>query len=126
MDIQRIKSRILRDMLDNLAQAVKPQTAVVEGQVNLDDVLNPDTSNVIRMRAPGMVQPFVTPFVGKEGLPVLDFLTNVREARTGMSDASQGLDPKVLQSTDKAAVSATLTRRRRALKWSRASSPKWA
>lgn len=110
MDTQRISSRILRDILDNLAQAVKPQTAVVEGQVNLDDVLNPDTSNVIRMRAPGMVTPFLTPFVGKEGLPILDLMKNVREGRTGMSDASQGLDPKVLQSTDKGAVQATLTK----------------
>jgi hypothetical protein len=55
MDIQRINSRIMRDVLDGLAQTVKPQTTVVEGQVNLDDVLNPDTSNVIRQRAPGMV-----------------------------------------------------------------------
>jgi hypothetical protein len=37
-------------------------------------------------------------------------MKTVREARTGMSDASQGLDPKVLQSTDKAAVSATLSK----------------
>jgi hypothetical protein len=110
MDIQRIKSRILRDVLDSLAQSVKPQTAVVEGKVNLDDVLNPDTSNVIRMQGPGMVQPLTVPFVGKEGMPMLDYMTNVREARTGMSDASQGLDPKVLQSTDKQAVQATLTK----------------
>lgn len=110
MDLQRIKSRVMRDILDSLAQSVKPQTAVVEGKVNLEDVLNPDTSNVIRMQAPGMVQPLVTPFVGREGLPILDLLTNIREARTGMSDASQGLDPKVLQSTDKDAVHATLSK----------------
>ncbi len=110
MDLQRIKSRVMRDILDSLAQAVKPQTAVVNGKVNLEDVLNPDTSNVIRMDAPGMVQPLVTPFVGREGLPILDLLTNIREARTGMSDASQGLDPKVLQSTDKDAVHATLSK----------------
>lgn len=92
MDLQRIKSRVFRDILDSLAQSVKPQTAVVEGKVNLEDVLNPDTSNVIRMQAPGMVQPLMVPFVGREGLPILDLLTNIREARTGMSDASQGLD----------------------------------
>lgn len=110
MDLQRIKSRVLRDTLDSLAQSVIPQATVVEGQVNLDDVLNPDTSKIIRMRAPGMYNPHVIPFVGKEGLPIIEMMTNVREGRTGMSDASQGLDPKVLQSTDKAAVSATLTR----------------
>lgn len=110
MDVQRIKSRIMRDMLDSLAQSVKPQTTVVEGQVNLDDVLNPDTSNVIRQRAPGMVQPLTIPFVGKDSLPVLDFMTNVRENRTGMSDAAAGLNPKDLQSADAEAVANTLSK----------------
>jgi hypothetical protein len=110
MDIQRIKSRILRDTLDSLAQSVKPQMGVVEGQVNLDDVLNPDTSNVIRQRAPGMIQPITIPFVGKEAFPVLDYMTTVREARTGMTDAAAGLDAKQLQSTDNDAVQNTLTK----------------
>lgn len=110
MDIQRIKSRMLRDTLDSLSQSVKPQTVVIEGQVNLDDVLSPDTSNIIRARSQNAVTPFIIPFVGKEALPMLDFMTNTREARTGMSDASQGLDPAALQSTDKDAVTATLTK----------------
>jgi hypothetical protein len=109
-DVQRIKSRILRDMLDSLAQSVTPQMGVVEGQVNLDDVLNPDTSKVIRMRQAGMVQPVITPFVGKEALPVLDLMTQVRENRTGQSDASAGLDPAVLQSSTASAVHATLSK----------------
>jgi hypothetical protein len=109
-DIQRIKSRILRDTLDSLAQSVTPQMGVVEGQVNLDDVLNSDTSKIVRMRQAGMVQPIVMPFVGKEALPVLDFMTQVRENRTGQSDASAGLDPAVLQSSTASAVHATLTK----------------
>lgn len=110
MDIQRIKSRILRDTLDSLAQSVKPQMGVVEGQVNLDDVLNPDTSNIIRMRAPGMIQPNIIPFVGEDSFPVLDYMTRVREGRTGMTDAAAGLDAKTLQSTDNDAVQNTLTK----------------
>jgi hypothetical protein len=110
MDIQRIRSRIMRDVLDSLAQSVTPAMGVVEGKVNIDDVLNPDTSRAIRMQAPGMVQPIVTPFVGKEALPVLDLMSSVREERTGISKASAGLDPDVLQSTTKEAVTATLTR----------------
>lgn len=110
MDIQRIKSRILRDMLDSLAQSVKPQMGVVEGQVNLDDVLNPDTSNIVRQRAPGMIQPITIPFVGKDSLPVLDYMTHVRENRTGMSDAAAGLNPKDLQSADADAVANTLSK----------------
>jgi hypothetical protein len=110
MDLQRMESRIMRDVLDSLAQSVIPQTSVLEGAVNLDDVLNPDTSRVIRTRQIGAVQPHIIPFVGKEALPVLDLVKNMREARTGMSDASQGLDPKAMQSTDADAVHATLSK----------------
>lgn len=109
-DIQRIKSRVLRDILDSLAQSVQPALGVVEGQVNLDDVLNPDTSKVMRQRAPGMIQPIVIPFVGKEGLPILDLMSKARENRTGQSDASNGLDPAVLQSSTHDAVHATLSK----------------
>jgi hypothetical protein len=109
-DIQRIKSRILRDVLDSLAQSVQPSLGVVEGQVNLDDVLNPDTSKVMRQRAPGMIQPIVIPFVGKEALPVLDLMSKARENRTGQSDAASGLDPAVLQSSTHDAVHATLSK----------------
>jgi len=38
-DIQRIKSQILRGMLDSLAQTLNPRAGVVEGEVNMQDVL---------------------------------------------------------------------------------------
>lgn len=109
MDIQRIKTHLLRGMLDSMAQTINPRTAVVEGQVNIDDVLNNEVGAIIRQRAPGMVQPLATPFVGQPALTGLDYMDNVKEARTGMSKASMGLDPDALQSTTKAAVAATIT-----------------
>lgn len=108
-DIQRINSRIARDMLNSLAQAVDPIMGAVDGQVNLDDLMNPDVSKIVRMRQPGMVQPITLPFVGQQAIPVMEYMKTIREGRTGISDASQGLDPKVLQSTDNDAVMATLT-----------------
>ena len=109
MDIQATKSEIMRDMLDSLAQSIHPRTAVVEGQVNIDDVLNNETGAIIRMRAPGMVQPFSQPFVGQAAAPLLDYLDMVKEARTGVSKASQGLNADALQSSTKAAVAATIS-----------------
>ena len=108
-DIQEIKSEILRNTLDSLAQSIHPRTAVVEGQVNIDDVLNNETGAIIRMRAPGMVQPFSSPFVGQAAFPMLDYMDQMREDRTGMSKAAMGLDPDALQSTTKAAVAATVS-----------------
>ena len=61
------------------------------------------------MRAPGMVQPFTVPFVGKEAFPVLSYLDEAKENRTGVSKASAGLNAEALQSTTSAAVSATMS-----------------
>jgi hypothetical protein len=108
-DIQEIKSEIMRNTLDSLAQSIHPRTAVVEGQVNIDDVLNNETGAIIRMRSPGMVQPFSTPFVGQPAFAMMDYMDQMREDRTGMSKAAMGLDPDALQSTTKAAVSATVS-----------------
>ena len=108
-DIQEIKSEIMRNTLDSLAQSIHPRTAVVEGQVNIDDVLNNETGAIIRMRAPGMVQPFSSPFVGQAAFPMLDYMDQMREDRTGMSKAAMGLDADALQSSTRAAVAATVS-----------------
>lgn len=109
MDIQLIKSNILRNTLDSLAQSIHPRTGVVEGQVNLEDVMNTEVGGIIRMRAPGMVQPFTMPFVGQQAFPMLQYMDELRENRTGISKAAAGLDANALQSSTRAAVAATIT-----------------
>ena len=109
MDIQLIKSSIMRNTLDSLAQSIHPRTVVVEGQVNLDDVMNVETGAVIRARQIGAVQPLAEPFVGQAALGVMAYLDEIKTQRTGISRASQGLDADVLQSTTNAAVQAQLS-----------------
>jgi len=107
-DLQRIKTSIVRNTLDSLAQTIHPRTVVVEGQVNMDDVMNNETGAIIRARAPGMVQPLAEPFVGQSAMPLIAYMDDVRAQRTGISAASQGLNPDVLQSTTASAVNATV------------------
>lgn len=109
IDIQRVKTVVMREMLNSLAQTVNPRTAVVEGHVNMEDVLNNENGSIIRMRQPGMVQPLETPFVGQAAFPVLDYMDAVKEQRTGRSRASQGLAADMLQSSTKTAVDATVS-----------------
>lgn len=109
MDIQRIKSVIMRNTLDSLAMSIHPRVAVTEGMVNLDDVMNTEVGSIIRQRQAGQVQPLSMPFVGREAFPVLQYMDQVKEARTGISKASQGLDANVLQSTTASAVAATVS-----------------
>lgn len=109
MDLQRIKSALQRGMLDSLTLTLNPATEVVEGEVNMADVLNPEVGRVIRTRKPGMMREITTPFVGKEALPVLQYMDELKENRTGLSKAAAGLDADALQSSTKAAVAATLS-----------------
>ena len=107
-DIQLIKSNVMRNMLDSLSLSIHPRVAVVEGQVNIDDVTNTEVGAIIRQSQPGAVTPFNLPFVGKEAFPMLGYLDTMKEGRTGISKASQGLDAESLQSTTAAAVNATV------------------
>ena len=109
MDLQLIKSNVVRNTLDSLAQVIHPRTVVVEGAVNMDDVLNVETGGVIRATQPGMIQELGNTFVGQQAMPIIAYLDDVKASRTGMSKASQGLDADVLQSTTKAAVTATMS-----------------
>ena len=108
MDLQLIMSSIVRDVLDSLKQSINPRTWVVEGQVNIDDVLNNEVGGVVRMRQPGMAGEFSSTFVGQQAMPMLAYMDQIKEKRTGISSASQGLDPDVLQSTTADAVTATI------------------
>ncbi len=107
--IQAAKSQIMRDSLDSLGHAIFPRYAVVEGQVNLEDLMNTDIGQPVRQRAPGQIQALTTPFVGKEAFGVLNYLDNVKEERTGISKASMGLNADALQSSTKAAVVGTMS-----------------
>ena len=109
MDLQLIKSNIMRNTLDSLAQSIHPRTGFVEGQVNVDDLMNNETGALIRMRSPGAIVPFATPFVGQPALGVMGYLDEIKTQRTGISRASQGLDAEALQSTTRAAVQAQLS-----------------
>jgi hypothetical protein len=109
-DIQLITSQIERGQLDSLAQAINSDTEVVDGQVNMKDVLSPDISRIIRVSRPGMMREVKHTFVGDSTLPILGYYDTKTEDRTGKSRASKGLDADALQSSTKEAVSNTFTK----------------
>lgn len=109
MDIQLIKSFLLRGMFDSLNLTLHPRVEIVEGMVNLDDLLNPEVGGMVRVRQPGMLRELLHTFVGKEAMPALGYMDETKENRTGISKAAAGLDADSLQSSTKAAVAATIT-----------------
>ena len=107
-DLQVIKSTLMRQYLDSVYTSTMPRLAAVEGMVNFDDLLDGSAGSVIRVRQQGMIQPIQGNPVGNEIQPLLGYLDSVKEQRTGMSKASQGLDANALQSTTASAISATV------------------
>ncbi len=104
LDLQDLKTGILRSVMDSLAEALDPKMAVVEGQVNLDDVAN----NGARRHHPDEdagrgadAEP--APSSAPRAMGVLAYVDEVKAQRTGITRASRGLDPEALQSATKVA-----------------------
>lgn len=107
MDVQLIKSTIVRQMLDNLYLSNNSRVGAVEGRVNLDDLLSVTPGGVVRMKDPNAVVPLSVPSVIAQAFPMLEYMDNQQSKRTGVSDAQQGLDPNILQNVTAAAIAAS-------------------
>lgn len=100
MEIQNIKTAIMRQMLDNLYLANNPRTVVNSQRVEMADILSPAIGSPIRLKNGGSIsdiQSFAVPFIANQSMPIMDYLDATREQRTGVSRQSQGLDPSSLK-----------------------------
>ena len=109
-DIQKIKTNMMRGILDSLAESINPKTVVNELMVNLDDALNDDLGAVIRTRGdPSQSVMYTqTPFIGQQATPIIDMMNDMLARRTGLTDAAKGLDPKAIQSSTQIGVEAVI------------------
>ena len=104
VDLQLIKTTITRQILDNLYLTNNARVVAVEGQVNLDDLLTSTAGGVIRAKSQGAVSQLAVTNVAQAAFPMLQYLDTIQSKRTGVSDASQGLDPSILQNVTAAAI----------------------
>ena len=101
-DIQRVKTVLLRQTLDNLYWQNNLQPTVQKSAiVNLDAVYNPEFGLPIVVKEGFDVRAAIgfnpVPFVAKESFAMLDYMDNEAQERTGVNDASSGLAPDALQ-----------------------------
>lgn len=104
MDIQLIKTTITRQILDNLYLTNNARVTALDGQVNMDDLLTSTAGGVIRVKSPGAVNQLVVQSMAAQAFPMLSYLDSIQQKRTGVTEASQGLDPAILQNVTAAAV----------------------
>jgi hypothetical protein len=98
-DIQRVKTVLTRQFLDNTYWVNNPMTAAEEASV-----VNPETlrsprfgSTVFYKKGSLPPQPLPVPYIGDKALLALQHFDQVREMRTGVSRSTMALDPEALQ-----------------------------
>jgi hypothetical protein len=110
MDLQLIKSTLMRNLMDNMYNQNFGRYAVLEGQANLDDLLSQRPGGVVRVKSPNAIMPLATPQLEASSFQMLSYLDDQRESRSGVNKYSQGLNDNALTShTTATAVNATMT-----------------
>jgi hypothetical protein len=87
---------ILRGILDNTALVNNPRLEILDGAVNIDDLLNNEIGGIVRSKQLGSVAPLVVPFVAGQTLEALNYLDRNSDKKTGVNAASNGLSPDAL------------------------------
>ncbi len=99
MDIQQVKTTIMRQFLNNTYQVNNPQKDIEAGSVmNMDELINPSVGGVLLRKVGSQPVNYTSiPSIANEALAALEKMDTVIEMRTGVSRATQALDPTTLQ-----------------------------
>ncbi len=107
MNDQDASTAMIRGLLDNIALTNNPAIDVIEGQANIDDLLNNEIGSIRRIKSPGAITVNATPFIAGQTLGAIQYMDEQVENKTGITRASMGLDPDALQNTTATAAQIT-------------------
>lgn len=94
-EIQEQKTILWRNMFDNIYLQNNQRNIVVEGQVNMDDLLVSRPGGVIRAKRIDAIMPLPTPQLGQDAYNMMDYLDRVRAGRSGV-DPEGGATPQAI------------------------------
>ena len=107
MDLQLIKSTLIRQMIDNAFLSNWPRIEVGDDSVNentYDDLLTLRPGGIVRTRRLGGVQPMMIPFTADKSFPLVQYLDEIAQLRTGISSQGQMISPDALNNTAAASI----------------------
>ena len=117
LDLQDIKTALLRGTLDNVYLANNGRHAIDVNRVNLDDMLVSRPGGVVRVDGSlgDAIMPLQHSTTGNVAVPVMEYVDRIASKRTGVSEAMQGLNSNSLNNslgagTNQAIVSAAQQR----------------
>jgi len=96
-DIQLIRSTLTRNLLDNMYLANNGRFQIVEGQVNVDDLLTNRPGGIVRTRSPSALTPIQTPALQPAAFQMLEYWEGIKAGRTGVSAQTQGVSADALK-----------------------------
>jgi hypothetical protein len=83
--IQDNKTAIIRNLMDNMYLQNNQRNIVLEGAVNLDDMMVSRPGGLIRAKRMDAIQPLQTPQIGPAAFDLMRYLDEVKAGRTGVS-----------------------------------------
>jgi len=102
MDLQLIKSTLLRQMLDNAYLSNWPRTEIADDVANentYDDLLTLRPGGIVRTKRVGGLVPLTIPYTADKSFPLIEYLDQTQEVRTGVARHNQGINPDDLNKT---------------------------
>jgi hypothetical protein len=100
LEAQKIKTNILRGMLDNMYLSINGRYFAVDGQVNLDDLLASRPGGVVRVKQPGAAGRLDQGMGDSQlGMSMMETMQGFLEDSTGWTRYNQGADGDSLNQT---------------------------
>lgn len=110
MDLQRIKTALLRGSLDNVYLANNGRHAVDADVVNLDDLLISAPGRFVRVKGnpAAALMPLQHTSTGDVGMRAMEYIDRIKAQRTGVNEQSQGLDSNTINKNTPYATTSAL------------------
>ncbi|MBT2322533.1 hypothetical protein J7E62_09265 [Variovorax paradoxus] len=101
-DLQRLRTEITRGVVNNAYLANNPRKTVLldpDGAplADIEDLLDGRPGGIVRVRNPNALGGEVTPYVGNQMQPLLGYVDEMREQRTGLTKQRMGMDPNAIR-----------------------------
>jgi hypothetical protein len=107
VDLQKVKTVLMRSTLDNLYHTNEPMTEVVENALTdegEEQLEAREFGGIVKVKQPGAINPLVVPFVANHSFQMLEYVDQMAERRTGAGIRTAGLDPDAMQNQTATAV----------------------
>lgn len=101
-DIQRIRTDLMRALLNNAQEAANPRKTVTidsngAPMASIDDLLDYRPGGITRVKSRDALGIESVPFVAQQIFPIMEYMDQMRQQRTGVTRDQQGLDPNSLR-----------------------------